>query len=603
VNFHLQCDNTFSMGVFMDKTNTTLFITSERITLIIVLGCFFVLALGFSRGALFEGPDEIEHFRYIKTLVETRALPHPTAQPMGQYHHAPLFYLIAAPIVALSDTTDFEDIDGRFNPFYPHEISSVGNDNKNLFLHTDATNESPLAKTVFLVRFVGIVCGLLTICIVYLITKELFSDVSMRWLSLGFVVFLPQFAYISSVINNDNLLILWSTLCLYGLIMAQKHGMTTSRAWFIGLMCGLAILTKLTGIVLGLPIAVLFLLNLRWWKYAVWVLLGIGLGCGWWVAYNTLTYQDPFLANAYATTWPTDIIDSGSRNFNLILQRAPFAYSTFFARFGAGAIGVPQAFLSVWDALVVLSLLGSGILILRRKPPIHIKLWLILWVFALTWVIFVLYRSYSAWSGIQGRYLLAGIGAWGTLWAVGIRAWLPQRLAHLGTIGLLSVLSSLSFMSLQLYFLPAYRSLPYTSTLTTPLFRYGDVAELMEISPHPVVVRAGELLEVTLQWRVLNPTEQSLRVFLHTITPSGQTMENIIWRDSYPSGGNFLSEDWQAGDAWAERWVVRIGEDAPEGTYLLLVGLYESTTQTPLSEYDANGNRALPIVLEVQIVR
>src|SRR5262245_22948865 len=110
----------------------------ERRIVGLMLVVYVLLALAFSLGPIFEGPDEIEHYRFIRQLAHTLALPDPRTQVRSQYHQAPLYYVIAAPLALLIDDSDFSQIDGRLNPYYPYEIGIPGNDNKNLYLHTRA---------------------------------------------------------------------------------------------------------------------------------------------------------------------------------------------------------------------------------------------------------------------------------------------------------------------------------------------------------------------------------------------------------------------------------------------------------------------------------
>ena len=69
--------------------------------LALILGGFIVLALGFSQGPIFEGPDEIEHFRYILTLTHTGQLPPPDGKRGGEYHQPPLYYLLNVPLMSV----------------------------------------------------------------------------------------------------------------------------------------------------------------------------------------------------------------------------------------------------------------------------------------------------------------------------------------------------------------------------------------------------------------------------------------------------------------------------------------------------------------------
>ena len=49
----------------------------ERFFVGLILAAYVLLALSFSLGPIFEGPDEIEHYRFIRTMIQTHALPDP----------------------------------------------------------------------------------------------------------------------------------------------------------------------------------------------------------------------------------------------------------------------------------------------------------------------------------------------------------------------------------------------------------------------------------------------------------------------------------------------------------------------------------------------
>ncbi|MCC7449037.1 MAG: hypothetical protein IT324_16585, partial [Anaerolineae bacterium] len=110
----------------------------ERLIVALTLVGYMLLALAFSLGPIFEGPDEVEHYRFIRAFIHTWSLPDPYTQVRAQYHQAPLYYWLTVPLALLTNDADFPQIDGRHNPYYPFEIGIPGNDNKNLFLHTRA---------------------------------------------------------------------------------------------------------------------------------------------------------------------------------------------------------------------------------------------------------------------------------------------------------------------------------------------------------------------------------------------------------------------------------------------------------------------------------
>src|SRR5262249_10836680 len=111
---------------------------NERFITGIILAVYVILAVSFSLGPIFEGPDEIEHFRYIRTVSLTGVLPPADGQPRGEYFQAPLYYLLNVPLAWLFHSDNFDTIAARKNPFYPNDIAVPGSDNKNLYLHTRA---------------------------------------------------------------------------------------------------------------------------------------------------------------------------------------------------------------------------------------------------------------------------------------------------------------------------------------------------------------------------------------------------------------------------------------------------------------------------------
>src|SRR5574341_7053 len=111
----------------------------ERAVVMAILAAFTALALGFSMTPILEGPDEIEHYRYVRTLRQTASLPDPRL-PAEEYYQPPLFYTLAALITLPVDDSDFEATSQRTNPYHlthqPDRWSIPGNDNKNRLIHS-----------------------------------------------------------------------------------------------------------------------------------------------------------------------------------------------------------------------------------------------------------------------------------------------------------------------------------------------------------------------------------------------------------------------------------------------------------------------------------
>src|SRR5688572_3358892 len=94
----------------------------STIPVISILIGFVILAAHYSRAIpIFEASDEAEHFIYIHTILETGQLPviqsredmaqqiDPILRWNNQSHHAPLYYLLSAGLIAWSERADIDD--------------------------------------------------------------------------------------------------------------------------------------------------------------------------------------------------------------------------------------------------------------------------------------------------------------------------------------------------------------------------------------------------------------------------------------------------------------------------------------------------------------
>src|SRR5918911_5590004 len=82
--------------------------------LVALVSLYLILAVSYSVAVpIFEGPDEDDHFRYVKYLADQHTLPVQLFQPGGgtaghQGWQPPLYYGIAALLIGPIDTSDFE---------------------------------------------------------------------------------------------------------------------------------------------------------------------------------------------------------------------------------------------------------------------------------------------------------------------------------------------------------------------------------------------------------------------------------------------------------------------------------------------------------------
>jgi hypothetical protein len=591
----------------------------ERIVAGVIIAAYVVLAIGFSLNPIFEGPDELEHFHYVSAVEETHRLPTPniieTFQQggWGEFHQPILYYALLAPVLAVIGDVENIRYEDQRNPYYPYEIGIAGNDNKNIYAHPRSEafpyRDSRLARAAHLLRLVSVIFGVCTVLTAWAIFRLLWPDrPDRRLLALGFVAFMPQFVHMSSRISNDILSYWLATLALLLILRQLRDGPSWSRAAVLGVVLGLALLAKLSTSFLIFPVGLATLLDRRAWRYAGLTVVLVLIIAGWWYVRNWSLYGEPTGAEiVFRYTAPFEKIGDGGLALDVGIRRLPFAYQSFWARFGGGSAAVGSWIYTFFDALTVLTCAGLGIGTIRlevrrinrsRLPSrLDLKYALVIGVSALAWLLAVLYWSSRAWSGNQGRFLLPGIATWGVLVAWGLDQWTPRRLRMPLALGGIVVLGVIVAICLFGYFLPTYRVSAVPAHIDRPLdIQYGDVAELIGMAPAQPRAQPGQVIRITLYWRALRPSEVSLQAYLHSVD------SDVVRRDSLPGTGNLLSTDWRPGQEWAEQYVVRIPKDAPPQTVdTLIAGLYDPKTGETLTATDAQGQAVTPVIGRIAI--
>lgn len=258
--------------------------------LLVVLGYLLLASIFTTLIPLGEAPDEAAHVRYADFIAEYGHLPHTLEERREADYKAvwpPLYHaLIAGPLAYVGDAP-------------PQRLKSVGDTPRRLiptngqtiaaFLHTADElwpwHGLPLAWHLGRVISVGL--SALTLIVTYAIAWSLTHR---RDIALGVAALqatLPQFVFIGSVINDDNLLFLLSGLVLLSLIRCP----TPPKLWHlvgIGALVGLATVAKYNALPLYGIVAAWILWMAPWRR---WLSLGLAftLGAtvtgGWWFGF------------------------------------------------------------------------------------------------------------------------------------------------------------------------------------------------------------------------------------------------------------------------------------------------------------------------------
>jgi len=589
---------------------------NEKLIVGLLVGIFSIVALSYSLGPILEGPDEIGHYRYVRVLVETKALPNPFELQEdvggGQYHHPPMYYALQAPLAALIDDVDFNDVLERANPFAGYAFAEPGNDNKTGLVHAESEGfpytGSPTALRVHLIRLVSVLLGTGTLLVCYQIACLVWpARVLPRLMTITFVAFMPQFTYMNSVINSSVLLYFLSTLSLLLLLRLMIHGYNIGRSVALGVALGLVLLTKVNATFLVFPVGLALLMDFRKsWKYA-FLILGLVLAiAAWWYIRNLVLFGNITGITALDASQPGELIQAPlPEAIRIAWQRLPFAYQTFWARFGGAFIPLAPGVYKAYNVLTLLIVIGvvTRLMFLTQKHNTDsqqraqsVRIGMIVAVYGLSWLLLLFVYSTQAWSGIQGRYVFPGIVSLGIAFALSFD-WVSDILPDESVLaGATVILGTGALYALLGVFLPAYRTLPSPDDVQVlHSYTFDGVAEITGATPAVLYAKPGDTVHFTVVWQALKETDQEYTAYLHNLeVPS-------IRRDSYPGTGTLRSSDWDTGQEWAERYVIAIPDETePQRVTSFIAGLSRVEDGSVVSAI-AGGEEVVPFVGQLVI--
>ncbi|HRF58966.1 MAG TPA: DUF2142 domain-containing protein [Fimbriimonadaceae bacterium] len=168
-------------------------------------------------------PDERQHANYIAHLLEGKGFPvlDPKDPNLGenyQSHQPPLYYILAAGWARLSGAD-------------PRDPDTGGR-----------------------IRWLGVLFGIATVVGTAAAASIAFGRPSLGWTAGAWVGLLPMFLALNGAVSNDPLLFALSAWFLAIAALGIQRGWTLARAAMLGLVTGLALLTKTSALALFLAI-------------------------------------------------------------------------------------------------------------------------------------------------------------------------------------------------------------------------------------------------------------------------------------------------------------------------------------------------------------
>ncbi|RLC98879.1 MAG: hypothetical protein DRI77_04005 [Chloroflexi bacterium] len=563
-------------------------LTPARLSIGIVLLAYLALAIAYSLNSpLYEPTDELRHFRYVRHVAVYHSLPVQSAEgPRAQSHHPPLYYVLGALVSGWVPIAQEVYYEPTVNPHWDSRVWEVSSDNKNQYLHSDDVGQFGklphlygVTLAVYLVRWLTTLISAGVVWLTYLVGRELFTE--QPALAVGaaaLVAFNPQFIYLSGAVNNDIPAALCGAAVLLMCVRLVRRGHTSRTALTLGLLYGLALLTKLHLAALLGPIELAYVLvawrTRNWRAFLRGNLIILGLAAvisGWWFGRNLALYGDLTGMSRVNELWAGR---SPAGNWWAVQQGLPYLWSSLWGRFGYGQLPLPQ---TVYRALLYFCALAlAGYLIPRRSLP-----WAGLALLAttcLTFTVVVVYYILIQPAGAMGRFLFPALPAFAILLMGGLGCFLPRRLTWAASLTVTLGMATLAVYGLTGVLAPAFsrpRLLTESEIEAAPNrmdVEFGNVARLLGYRVEPAAVAPGDDVDVTLYWRALARPEQNYVVFIHLLSDAG-TM--IAQRDTHPGLGGYPTTAWQPGVTFADTYRLHVPETAytPDAGYVQ-VGLY-----------------------------
>ena len=560
----------------------------ERLAVIALLAAFFVLATVYNAtSAPFEAPDEVGHFYYVVYLLQNRGLPVvPSDEPHPNYEQEgiqpPLYYASTALFVRALSTPLRLDLDDAGVPLdkNPHSVCGRPGARYNVAsrahdVYQDRFPYKGRVRMLHVVRVWSSLLGMAAVAGVFAAVRLAFPETpTAAWLAAGLTAFTPEFLFTAGAASNDNLVTALTTWGVYVALRVLRDGTHWRYSLALGLLAGLAVLSKFSGVLL-VPLALATIplsvaldeskrLNLkrltRQWLLVIghWSLV-VGLFAalsGWWFVRNWTLYGDLTGTRPMLDMLPL----RKEMSVWLLFRELPGLFRSWWGVFGCTA---PPTWFYLF--YLVLSVVGlAGLVIDRRRigrncPQVGVLLgWLALMSVAYArwnWVIHaakgrLLYPAIVTVTGLIGR----GWAAWPARWR-----WLNLALCALVVAGAIAV----PFAVLA----PPVSALRVTGNVDDvhpqhPLDgRFGDEIALLGYDLNGTSFEPGQRLDLTLYWLALQRPSDHYTLAIQLVSAVPGETDTLVNFNTWTGGGNYPTGNWHAGDVIADHYRLRLPAD------------------------------------------
>lgn len=348
------------------------------------------------------------------------------------------------------------------------------------------SGQTGVDEQLYVLRVFNILLGVAVVATAYAVARTLFpGDKLLAVLVSGLVALLPQRAFVSASVNNDNLAILAASLAFLALAWIFRKGPSLPNLAILAVLTATLPFTKRTALaMLSAPalaaaaFAVVYIGERRSWRTGVFALLAIVAGAvalGWLLLFDE---SNALLALLKPVPGFNQLrLDNGLKGLKYLLDGQHYGsehiavyaryievmIESFWARFGWMSVTLPGEWYRIPLALTLLSFVGVARFLFwerndgtDRLEPASAFGVLLSVVVLLVGFVFTLAVQLPPHGLPQGRYALPEVIPYAIVFYVGLRALVPRGLHRGFTVVLLASLVAFNLYCLLGVILPYY---------------------------------------------------------------------------------------------------------------------------------------------------
>ncbi len=533
----------------------------------------------------FEQPDESSHLIALRWYAVERTLPplNPPVETLNSgaaiedylsyndppyYYAPPLYYSVGGLLTAWADFTDLPALlipSPRWAAGYAL-IPGTDATDKTTYTHhptLEAPASSGTMQALYIMRLFGVACGLIVIVMTYQTARVLLPKNPGIWAGAAAIAALhPQVIANAPAVSNDPLTYALFATFLWLSVRLIRQGGGTQRTAVLGLIAGLAVLSKQSALML-LPLGGAAVILSEWHGPLKDLnpgrLIGLGLVFGtvaalvggWWYGWNWLQYNDPLGLSAHLGVQPGLPGPFGWAEATSILK-------TWLATFGWTVIEVPEAAYIAGGVIGIAALAGILYALIPGTVPARLDPATRRGLILLALLLIMMAASLVKWTvdtgSAYGRLLLPAEPAIAVLMAWGLASWGRGKPIQVGyvVIGLAALTWAVAIPPLVLE--PAFET-PLVTELPAGVdpvdIRFANGVRLVAAEVPGDDLQPGDSLDVTLYWQADAPNGARYRTFIQ-LGP-WNAYPPLVEIDTWAGSAMMPTDRWRRGDMISQR--------------------------------------------------